>query len=86
VRRGVEEMNRNVVDGDSLLGLYIDCAGRASARSGSSIEEAELVVRGLDQRVPLLGFYSGVEVAPFDGEHSRPLDWTGLLTVLRRRR
>jgi hypothetical protein len=86
VRRGVEELNRSVAGEDNLLGLYIDCAGRASARSGSSIEEAELVVRGLDPRVPLLGFYSGVEVAPFDGEHSRPLDWTGVLTVLRRRR
>jgi hypothetical protein len=86
VRRGVEAMNHGVADDDNLLGLYIDCAGRASARSGSPIEEAELVVKGLDGRVPLLGFYSGVEVAPFDGEHSRPLDWTGVLTVLRRRR
>jgi hypothetical protein len=86
VRRGVETLNRTVHGGDNLLGLYIDCAGRASARSGSAIEEAELVVRGLDEKVPLLGFYSGVEVAPFDGEHSRPLDWTGVLTVLRRRR
>jgi hypothetical protein len=86
VRRGVEEMNRTVAGHDNLLGLYIDCAGRASARSGSAVEEAELVVRGLDPEVPLLGFYSGVEVAPFDGERSRPLDWTGVLTVLRRRR
>ncbi|WP_270933792.1 FIST signal transduction protein [Falsiroseomonas oryzae] len=86
VRRGVEAMNRSVAGQETLLGLYIDCAGRASARSGSAVEEAELVVRGLDSSVPLLGFYSGVEVAPFDGEHSRPLDWTGVLTVLRRRR
>lgn len=86
VRRGVEAMNRSVAGHDNLLGLYIDCAGRASARSGSAVEEADLVVRGLDPQVPLLGFYSGVEVAPFDGEHSRPLDWTGVLTVLRRRR
>jgi hypothetical protein len=50
------------------------------------VEEAELVVRGLDPRIPLLGFYSGVEVAPFAGERSKPLDWTGVLTVLRRRR
>jgi hypothetical protein len=85
VRRGVEAMNRSVAGGDNLLGLYIDCAGRASARSGSAIEEAELVVKGLDASFPFLGFYSGVEVAPFDGEHSRPLDWTGVLTVLRRR-
>jgi hypothetical protein len=85
VRRGVQAMNRSVAGGENLLGLYIDCAGRASARSGSAIEEAELVVNGLDAGFPFLGFYSGVEVAPFDGEHSRPLDWTGVLTVLRRR-
>jgi hypothetical protein len=85
VKRGVEEMNRSVAGRDNLLGLYIDCAGRASARSGSAVEEADLVVNGLDPKVPFLGFYSGVEVAPFDGEHSRPLDWTGVLTVLRRR-
>lgn len=85
VRRGVEAINRSVAGRNNLVGLYIDCAGRASARSGSAVEEADLVVRGLDPGVPLLGFYSGVEVAPFDGEHSRPLDWTGVLTVLRKR-
>jgi hypothetical protein len=86
VRRGVKAANASLDDRQVLLGLYIDCAGRASARSGSPIEEAELVVKGLDPRVPLLGFYSGVEVAPFAGERSRSLDWTGVLTVLRRRR
>jgi hypothetical protein len=85
VRRGVDVMNKGVASQDVLLGLYIDCAGRASARSGSAVEEADLVVRGLDAKVPFLGFYSGVEVAPFDGQHSRPLDWTGVLTVLRRK-
>ena len=86
VRRGVQAANAAVAGHDALLGLYIDCAGRASARSGSPVEEADLVVRGLDPRIPLLGFYSGVEVAPFAGERSKPLDWTGVLTVLRRRR
>ena len=85
VRRGVEAANAAVAGQDPLLALYIDCAGRASARSGAPVEEADLVVKGLDPRVPLLGFYSGVEVAPFAGERSKPLDWTGVLTVLRRR-
>ena len=31
--------------------------------------------------MPLLGFYSGVEIAPFMGG-SRALDWTGVLIVL----
>jgi len=86
VRRGVAAMNGSVAGRDNQLALYIDCAGRGSARSGASVEEAELVLRGLDRSVPFLGFYSGVEVAPFDGRHSRPLDWTGVLTVLWRRR
>lgn len=85
VRRGVQEINKGLAGHDNLLGLYIDCAGRASARSGSAVEEADLVVRGLDDRLPFLGFYSGVEVAPFAGQQARPLDWTGVLTVLRRR-
>jgi len=64
-----------------FLGLYIDCAGRASARSGAPMEEAALMVQDLDASFPLLGFYSGVEIAPF-GTYSRPLDWTGVLTLL----
>jgi hypothetical protein len=85
VRRGVAAVNAGLAGGDPLLGLYIDCAGRGSARSGSPTEEAELVGKGLDRSVPLLGFYSGVEVAPFADGPSKPLDWTGVLTVLRRR-
>ncbi|WP_165943542.1 FIST signal transduction protein [Roseicella aquatilis] len=84
VRRGVAEVNRAIARTRPLLGLYIDCAGRGSSRSGAPVEEAELVRRTLDPAVPLLGFYSGVEIAPFAAGRSRPLDWTGVLTVLRR--
>ena len=86
VRRGTTAANASIQDRAALLALYIDCAGRASAMSGSPIEEAELVAQGLDPSVPLLGFYSGVEVAPFAGDRSKPLDWTGVLTLLRQRR
>ena len=68
---------------EPFLALYIDCAGRASGASGAETEEAALVQRNFAPSVPLLGFYSGVEVAPFNG-YSRPLDWTGVLTVLER--
>lgn len=81
VREGVGSLNAAVGDKARLLALYIDCAGRASARSGAAEEEAQLVVDGLIEGMPLLGFYSGVEIAPFS-EYSRPLDWTGVLTVL----
>jgi len=81
VRNGIGTINAAQREGQPLLALYIDCAGRASARSGAAVEEAELVAKGLDPAIPFLGFYSGVEIAPFDG-YSRPLDWTGLLTIL----
>lgn len=82
VRDGVAAMNRSVEGGNNLLALYIDCAGRASARSGALVEEAEMVLRGFTRSMPFAGFYSGVEIAPFQG-YSRPLDWTGVLAVLR---
>lgn len=84
VRQGVEAINRRASGRETFMGLYIDCAGRASARSGAATEEAELVRRGLDPSMPLFGFYSGVEIAPFEG-YSRPLDWTGVLTALQLR-
>jgi hypothetical protein len=82
-RNGVAAMNRTMQGRDNLLALYIDCAGRASARSGALTEEAEVVLNGLTDSVPFAGFYSGVEIAPFQG-YSLPLDWTGVLAVLRR--
>lgn len=81
VRQGIAGLNQVIAARDALLALYIDCAGRASARSGAAVEEADLVRTLLPPALPLLGFYSGVEVAPFDG-YSRPLDWTGVVTVL----
>jgi len=81
VRDGVSRLNDALDGRNPLLAIYIDCAGRASARSGATQEEAELVIDGLNPLTPLLGFYSGVEIAPFQG-YSRPLDWTGVLTVL----
>jgi hypothetical protein len=82
VRNGVRLMNRQVSGRQVLMALYVDCAGRASARSGSEIEEAEVLLDEISIPAPLLGFYSGVEIAPVDGVRSRPLDWTAVLTVL----
>lgn len=83
VRDGVERANAVIRDGNSLFSIYVDCAGRASARTGSLVEEADLVRKHLDRRVPFLGFYSGVEIAPFHGR-ARALDWTGVLTTVQR--
>jgi len=63
-----------------IFAFYIDCAGRACAFSGAEVEEASALQAELGQQIPLLGFYSGVEIAPLLGR-SRPLDWTGVLTL-----
>ena len=65
-----------------LLGLYIDCAGRTAEASETLTEEAaEVQSLFRQEQIPLLGFYSGVEIAPCLGK-SRGLDWTGVLLVL----
>ena len=85
-RRGVAEMNEIIAaEHDRVaFSLYIDCAGRASARSGAPEEEADIVRHGLSRSVPMLGFYSGVEIAPF-GDRARSLDWSGVLATVRYR-
>jgi hypothetical protein len=84
-RRGVAEMNEVIAaEHDRVaFSFYIDCAGRASAVSGTPQEEADVIRQGLI-RVPFLGFYSGVEIAPFGGR-ARSLDWSGVLVTARYR-
>jgi small ligand-binding sensory domain FIST len=80
VRRRTKEL-LDSLEGQTLLGaLYIDCGGRAGFFCHSDTEEGDVLRESLGARVPLLGFYSGVEIAPLLGR-SRPLDWTGVLTI-----
>lgn len=62
------------------FGLYIDCAGRSVAFSGLEDDETAPIREQVSRHCPLLGFYSGVEIAPFLGR-ARPLDWTGVLAL-----
>ncbi|MBU1054011.1 MAG: FIST C-terminal domain-containing protein [Proteobacteria bacterium] len=65
-----------------VAGIYIDCAGRAANYLNISTEEAYEVQKVFNEyNTPLLGFYSGVEIAPLL-QKSRGLDWTGVLLVL----
>jgi hypothetical protein len=64
-----------------VFALYIDCGGRTAAISLTKTEEASIVQEVMQQAgVLLLGFYSGVEIAPIRGL-SRSLDWTGVLII-----
>jgi len=77
-----ELMEQVKADGkEPLFALYIDCAGRAAGYLHTKIEEAVEIQKLInDYKVPLFGFYSGVEIAPVKGK-SRGLDWTGVLLV-----
>ena len=62
-------------------GLYIDCAGRTAMASECLTEEASEVQTVFNNNnIPLFGFYSGVEIAPFQNKN-RGLDWTGVLIL-----
>ena len=82
-RNSTELMELIKADGRKpVFGLYIDCAGRTASFSDTLTEEASEVQEVFGQyNTPLLGFYSGVEVAPLLGK-SRGLDWTGVLMVI----
>jgi hypothetical protein len=75
------DLLRKVDNTNPFLALYIDCAGRTSGFCGAGEEEGAIVRDTIGGRMPLLGVYSGVEIAPFLGG-SRALDWTGVLIVL----
>jgi len=80
IGRRAEELYRRIGARRPFFALYIDCAGRASAYCGAEREEAEEVQRVIGPRVPLLGMYSGVEIAKV-GQEMQALDWTGVLCL-----
>ncbi len=86
-RNSTKLMEQIAEDGrKAVFGLYIDCAGRTANYTNMMTEEASEVQKIFNQyNIPLLGFYSGVEIAPLIGR-SRGLDWTGVLIVLTMRR
>jgi small ligand-binding sensory domain FIST len=63
-----------------VFALFIDCAGRAAGYAGAELEDAVVVQNAVAGRAPLLGIYSGVEIASVMGE-PRALDWTGVFCL-----
>jgi hypothetical protein len=80
VRNQTQQLLNDIHNGQGQGALYIDCAGRACAFCGDEIEEASILQEVIGPNIPLLGFYSGVELAPCI-DRTRPLDWTGVLAV-----
>lgn len=81
VRRRAEALRTQVERSGQhpLFALYIDCAGRGAHYAGTQREEAEEVQLAMGD-LPLLGVYSGNEVAPF-GKGVRRVNHTGVLSV-----
>lgn len=71
----------NQLDGRRpVFALYIDCGGRAAGYAGVDLEDALVVQKTVADRVPLLGVYTGVEIASIMGR-PRALDWTGVFCL-----
>lgn len=70
---------RELEDRQPFFALYIDCIGRASSFSGIEEDEAAEVQQYIGD-IPMLGFYSGCELAKC-GPDVQPLSWTGVLCV-----
>jgi diguanylate cyclase (GGDEF)-like protein len=70
---------------EPLFAMYIDCAGRCAGYGGADIEDAYVVQRAVAGRAPLLGIYTGVEIASIGGR-PRGLDWTGVFCLFSRER
>jgi hypothetical protein len=80
VGRRSEELLNSIDSRTPFFALYIDCIGRTSVYSSTEKEEAEEVQRVIGSKIPLLGMYSGVEIAKV-GKDIQALDWTGVLCV-----
>lgn len=80
IGKRIDKLLDGIGDRKPFLALYIDCAGRASAYCGTEKEEAAEIQKKIGSKMPLLGMYSGVEVAKV-GLQIQALDWTGVLVL-----
>ena len=76
----IENLFDRLDDREPALALYINCAGRAAGYGGTDMEDALVVQSAVADRVPILGIYTGVEIASVRGR-PRGLDWTGVFCL-----
>ncbi|MDL2292797.1 response regulator [Acholeplasma sp. OttesenSCG-928-E16] len=81
----INEIFDNLGDNEPIFGLYIDCAGRCAGYGGVDIEDAVVIQEVVDNRVPVLGLYTGVEIASIGGK-PRGLDWTGVFCLFSKKK
>ena len=76
----IEGLFSGLGDHRPVFSFYINCAGRAARFAGEGREDAAVISETVAGRTPLLGIYSGVEIAPITGR-PRTLDWTGVFCL-----
>ena len=79
----IDALFNNLNGREPVFAMYIDCAGRCAGYGGIDIEDAVVVQNIVNERVPLLGLYTGVEIAQTGGK-PRGLDWTGVFCLFSR--
>ncbi len=80
----LDELFANMEDKEPVFAMYIDCAGRCAGYGGVDLEDAFIIQEAVQDRIPLLGLYTGVEIASVGGV-PRGLDWTGVFVVFSKR-
>lgn len=76
----LQELFNKLENRELIFSMYIDCAGRSAGYGGTEMEDALVIQEAVKDRIPLLGIYSGVEIASIGGR-PRGLDWTGVFCV-----
>ena len=76
----IDKIFEEIGDRKPVFAVYIDCAGRCAGYAGNEMEDAVVVQQTVAGRVPVLGLYNGVEIAPIGGR-PRGLDWTGVFCL-----
>ena len=80
MRPRIEGAFEGLGDREPVFALYIDCAGRAAGYGGIDLEDAVVLQEAVAGRAPILGIYTGVEIASVRGR-PRGLDWTGVFCL-----
>ncbi len=76
----VQDLLKGLGEREPFFAIYIDCAGRCAGYGGTDMEDAYVIQDMVQDRFPLLGIYTGVEIASIGGQ-PRSLDWTGVFCV-----
>ena len=80
IKPKIEKAFDNLGGREPVFAIYINCAGRCAGYAGIDTEDAVVVQRAVGGRVPVLGLYTGVEIASMGGR-PRGLDWTGVFCL-----